>query len=197
MPRNAESLVNFVRSTPTAVAFKGMFTAAPVAGVNVMVLMSTRNESRFVLGGGTRGAAVSVTLSVAVPLPPQFVVQGCDVDLPLQAARLRAHMNRNEAKSFRKFMQPPRQSERRAKGRYHGAAPNMTVSLLAKNIDANGERIVQFLNAAQARTKHNLAGLHCNHLHDSEPPARVVTAASGLCHCMCYLWRVTTIPSRQ
>lgn len=125
-----------------------MFTAVPVAGVSVMVLMSTRNERRFVLGGGTRGAAVSVTLSVAVPFPPQFMVQG-GVDLPLQATRLRTHRNRNETKTFGKFMQPPRQSERRAKGRHHSAAPNMTVSLLAKNIDANGERIVQFLNAVR------------------------------------------------
>ncbi len=98
------------------VAFKGMFTAAPVAGVSVMVLISTRNERRLVLGGGTRGAAVSVTLSVAVPLPPQFTVQGC-VGLPLQAIRPTEHTDSSKAKPFRKFMQPPRQSERSSQSR--------------------------------------------------------------------------------
>jgi hypothetical protein len=36
-----------------------------------------------------------------------------------------------------------------------GATPSMTVSLPTKNIDANGELIVQFLNAAQASLEHN------------------------------------------
>lgn len=71
-----ESLCSLVRSTPIAVAFKGMFTAAPAAGVKVMVLISTKNERRFVLGGGVIGVAVSVRLSDPVPPPPQFTVQG-------------------------------------------------------------------------------------------------------------------------
>jgi len=50
-----------------AVAFNGMFTAVPVAGVRVMVLISTKKERRFVLGGGVSGVAVSVRLSDAVP----------------------------------------------------------------------------------------------------------------------------------
>jgi len=57
VPRNMESLCNLVRSTPMAVAFNGMFTAVPVAGVRVMVLISTKKERRFVLGGGVSGVA--------------------------------------------------------------------------------------------------------------------------------------------
>jgi len=91
-----------------AVAFNGMFTAVPEAGVRVMVFISTKNESRLVFGGGVSGAAVSVRLSEAVPLPPQFVVQGCVVDLPLHATKPIAHTDRREVKTFRKFMQPPR-----------------------------------------------------------------------------------------
>jgi hypothetical protein len=91
-----------------AVAFNGMFTAVPEVGVRVIVFISTKNESRLVFGGGVSGAAVSVRLSEAVPLPPQFVVQGCVVDLPLHATKSIAHTNRREVKTFRKFMQPPR-----------------------------------------------------------------------------------------
>ena len=96
-----------------AVAFNGMFTAVPVAGVRVMVLISTKKERRFVLGGGVSGVAVSVRLSDAVPLPPQFTVQG-GLGLPLHATKPNANKDSNEAKVFRKFMKPPGQSGRRA-----------------------------------------------------------------------------------
>jgi hypothetical protein len=90
-----------------AVAFNGMFTAVPEVGVRVMVFISTKNESRLVFAGGVSGAAVSVRLTEAVP-PPQFVVQGCVVDLPLHATKPVAHTNSREVKTFRKFMHPPR-----------------------------------------------------------------------------------------
>jgi len=69
-----------------AVAFNGMFTAVPVAGVRVMVLISTKKERRFVLGGGVSGVAVSVRLSDAVPAAAAIHVQG-GLGLPLHATK--------------------------------------------------------------------------------------------------------------
>lgn len=106
MPRKAESLCNLVRSTLKLVAFSGIFTVDPVEEVSVMVFMSTRKESRLVLGGGVSGAAVMVTLRVAVPLLPQFVVQ--TVGRPLQEVKDTADSNSSAAKTFGKFIQPPR-----------------------------------------------------------------------------------------
>jgi hypothetical protein len=102
VPRNAESLCNFVRSTAKLVAFSGIFTLVPVEDVSVMVFTSTTKERRLVLGGGVSGAAVNVKLRVAVPPPP-----GVDGFFgPLQAAREIADMESSEARTFRKFMSP-------------------------------------------------------------------------------------------
>ena len=101
MPRNAESLCNLVRSTLKFVAFRGIFTLVPLEDVSVMVLTSTTNERRFVLGSGVRGAAVSVKLTVAVPPP-----EGGGFFDPLHETRKRENMESSEAKIFRKFMSP-------------------------------------------------------------------------------------------
>jgi hypothetical protein len=51
-------------------------------------------------------------LSVAVPPPPQFTVQGFGT--PLQEIKATADSKTKAAKPFRKFIEPPRQIERRA-----------------------------------------------------------------------------------
>jgi hypothetical protein len=64
-------------------------------------------ERRLVLAGGESGAAVHVMLSVAVPLPPQFTVQA--VGKPLHEIKATADNKISAAKTFRKFIEPPRQ----------------------------------------------------------------------------------------
>jgi hypothetical protein len=51
-------------------------------------------------------------LSVAVPPPPQFTVQGFGT--PLQEIKATADSKTKAAKPFRNFIEPPRQIERRA-----------------------------------------------------------------------------------
>jgi|ERR1700730_265587 len=118
VPTKTESLCSLVRSTAKLVAFSGMFTLVPVAEVSVTVLMSTMNDSRFVLGGGVIGVAAKVRLKVAVP-PPQLTVQGGVFRAPLHETRGTADSKSSEIKTFRKFMVPQRRvwvpSLRRAK----------------------------------------------------------------------------------
>ena len=108
VPRKAESLCNLVRSTLKALVLSGIFTAVPLAGVRVMVLTSTVKERRLVLGGGVRGAAVMVTLTVAVLPPWQFTVQG-GFDLPLHEMRPMAARKIGREQILRTSMTPPRQ----------------------------------------------------------------------------------------
>ena len=108
MPKKAESLCNLVRSTLILVLFSGIFTLVPVDEVSVMVFTSTMKERRLVLGGGVRGAAVMVMLSVAVPPPPQFTVHVFGT--PLHEIKVTADSKIGAAKTFRKFIEPPRQS---------------------------------------------------------------------------------------
>ena len=96
------------------VAFRGIFTVEPVEEVSVIVFMSTMKERRLVLGGGVSGVALNVTLRVAVPPPPQFTVHG--VFKPLHEVKETADSKSSEAKMFRKFTRPPRQSLCRAYG---------------------------------------------------------------------------------
>lgn len=112
MPRKAESLCNLVRSTLKLVLFSGIFILVPVDEVSVMVFTSTMKDRRLVLGGGVSGAAFHVMLSVAVP-PPQLTVQG-GFGTPLHETKATPDNKTSAAKTFRKFMQPPRQSECRA-----------------------------------------------------------------------------------
>jgi hypothetical protein len=112
VPRKAESLCNLVRSTLKLVLFRGIFTLDPVDDVRVMVFTSTMKERRLVLGGGVSGVAFHVMLSVAVPPPPQFTVQGFGT--PLQEIKATADSKTKAAKPFRNFIEPPRQIERRA-----------------------------------------------------------------------------------
>jgi len=92
------------------VAFSGIFTVEPVEEVSVIVFMSTMKERRLVLGGGVSGVDLNVMLSVAVPPPGG----GGFVDLPLQEVKETADSKSSEAKTFRKFTRPPRQSLCRA-----------------------------------------------------------------------------------
>src|SRR6266852_7985119 len=108
VPRKAESLCSLVRSTLKVVLFSGIFTLVPVDEVSVMVFTSTMKERRLVLGGGVSGAAVMVTLKVAVP-PPQFDVQG-GLGAPLHETKQAADSTIGKARVFRKSMQPPRQN---------------------------------------------------------------------------------------
>ena len=110
MPRKAESLCNLVRSTLKLVLFSGIFTLVPVDEVSVMVFTSTMKERRLVLGGGVRGAAVMVMLSVAVPPPPQFTVHVFGT--PLHETKA-TDSKSSAAKAIRKFIEPPRLSARR------------------------------------------------------------------------------------
>jgi hypothetical protein len=107
-----ESLCNLVRSTLKLVLFSGIFTLVPVDDVRVMVFTSTMKERRLVLGGGVSGVALHVMLSVALPLPPQFDVQG--LGFPLHETKATADSKSRAAQTFRKFIEPPRQSERQA-----------------------------------------------------------------------------------
>jgi hypothetical protein len=91
------------------VAFSGMFTLDPVEEVSVIVFISTMKERRFVLGGGVSGVALAVKLSVAVPPPG-----GGEFFVPLQEIKETADSKSSEAKTFRKFTRPPRQSLCRA-----------------------------------------------------------------------------------
>ncbi len=108
MPRKAESLCNLMRSTLKAGLFSGIFTVDPLEEVRVTVFTSTMKERRLVLGGGVSGAAVMVTLRVAVP-PPQFDVQG-GLGAPLHETKQAADSTIGKARVFRKSMQPPRQN---------------------------------------------------------------------------------------
>jgi nitrogenase molybdenum-iron protein alpha/beta subunit len=112
VPRKAESLCNLVRSTLRVVLFSGIFTLVPVDDVRVMVFTSTMKERRLVLGGGESGVAFHVMLSVAVPPPPQFTVQGFG-EL-LHEIKATVDSKTRAAKPFRKVIEPPRQIERRA-----------------------------------------------------------------------------------
>jgi hypothetical protein len=143
VPRKAESLCSLVRSTPILVAFSGIFTVEPVEEVSVIVFMSTMKERRLVLGGGLSGVALNVTLRVAVPPPPQFAVQG--VFKPLHEVKETADSKSSEAKTFRKFTRPPRQS-RRAYGGQGTHIPHAILSPASKVMDVKGMQIVQPLN---------------------------------------------------
>src|ERR1700724_2227826 len=109
VPRNAESLCSLVRSTVRLVALSGMFTVVPLDEVSVTVFTSTMKERRLVLGGGVSGVAIIVRLSVAVP-PPQLLVHGLFLGIPLQDARKAADSKSGAATIFRTFMQPPREN---------------------------------------------------------------------------------------
>ena len=103
VPRNTESLCNFVRSTPRVVVFSGIFTLEPLDEVSVTVFISTTKERRLVFGGGVSGFAIIVRLSVAVPPPPPPGV----FFWPLHEARATVNTNSSAAEIFRTFMQPP------------------------------------------------------------------------------------------
>src|SRR6266849_775782 len=108
VPRKAESLVNRVKSTLNVVELRGMFTAAPVDGVSVMVFMSALKDSRLVFGGGVSGAATRVRLSVAVP-PGQLTVHGPGgFGCPLQEMRKQPNASDGASRNFLKFIWPPR-----------------------------------------------------------------------------------------
>jgi hypothetical protein len=104
VPRNAESLCSFVRSTLRPVALSGIFAVVPVEDVSVIVFISTMKDRRFVLGGGVSGAAVKVKLTVAVfaPPPPPPV----EVLAPLQEIRNIDDNEDSAARIFRKFISP-------------------------------------------------------------------------------------------
>jgi hypothetical protein len=76
-----------------------------------MVFTSTTKERRLVLGGGVSGAAVMVTLKVAL-LPPQFVVQG-GFGKPVHETKA-TDSKSSAAKTIRKVIEPPRLSACRA-----------------------------------------------------------------------------------
>jgi hypothetical protein len=117
------------------VAFSGTFTLDPVEEVSVIVFISTMKERRFVLGGGVSGVARAVKLSVAVPPPGG----GVFFDPPLQEIRETTDSNTSEAKTFRKFTRPPRQSLCRAKGEQrHTHVPHAILSLTSKVMDVKG-----------------------------------------------------------
>jgi hypothetical protein len=59
----------------------------------------------LVLGGGVRGAAVMVTLRVAVPFPPQFTVQV--FGKPLHEIRPTAASKMGKERILRMSMNPP------------------------------------------------------------------------------------------
>lgn len=88
------------------VALRGMFTEVPVEEVSVMVFTSTRKERILVLGGGVRGDAVMVMLTVAV-LVPQLTVHGL-FPTPLHEVKEKAASKSSAAKTLRKFISPPR-----------------------------------------------------------------------------------------
>jgi len=108
VPRKAESLVNRVKSTLNVVELRGMFTAAPVDGVSVMVFTFALKDSRLVFGGGVSGAATRVRLSVAVP-PGQLTVHGPGgFGSPLQEMSKQPNAIDGASRNFLKFIWPPR-----------------------------------------------------------------------------------------
>ena len=68
-PRNAESLCKRVRSTAKVLepVFNGKLKAVPLVGVSAMLLTFTLKERMEAPGGGTKGVALMVRTTVAVP----------------------------------------------------------------------------------------------------------------------------------
>jgi hypothetical protein len=118
-----------VRSTLKAALFSGIFTAVPLEGVRVMVLTSTVKERRLVLGGGVRGAAVMVTLSVAVP-PPQLDVQVEVLGKPLHEMKPTAARKMGKERILRTSMNPPGQSGCHVQPRRRQWLSSITLSLV-------------------------------------------------------------------
>jgi len=100
-----ESLCSLIKSTVTVVAGRVRLTALPVEGVREIPVMVTTNERMLVPGGGTRGRAASVALTLAEPCGPQFVVQR--VFGPLQEATKRAAKKRVKERAFRQIIEDP------------------------------------------------------------------------------------------
>lgn len=67
-PSKAESLCSLIKSTVMLVAGRVRFTALPPPeGVSEIPVMVTAKERMFVPGGGARGTAAIVALTLAVP----------------------------------------------------------------------------------------------------------------------------------
>jgi hypothetical protein len=125
VPRKTESLCNLVRSILRVVAFRGILTADPVAGVSVIVFTSTTKERRLVFGGGVSGVACMVRLSLAVlPPPPPPPPEVFD---PLHEVRKAANAKSDTVRIVRTFMSPHDRvcAEPRQQGTH---VPSMTLS---------------------------------------------------------------------
>ena len=115
LARSAESVCSFVKSTVMLLATSGMLTAVPDVGVRVTPVIVALKESSEVTGGGVRGVAVRLMLTVALPgvpgdppLPPLAKMLG-----PLHDVKATARRPTANEKSLRSIRHPPRQGRLR------------------------------------------------------------------------------------